>query len=87
LDTNFLVDRFEHEGWHVRVYMTWDGLERRFAGRAELFLEGTIRCRISLGKGFDSAQEATASLQLRVREFIMDWRQRQHDADSEFSEL
>ncbi|RZL87139.1 MAG: hypothetical protein EOP82_27515 [Variovorax sp.] len=87
MDTHPLVDRFDHEGWQVCVYVMWDGLERRFTGRAELFLDHALRCRINLPWGIDSQDEATASLQRRSREFIADWRQREHNADSEFSEL
>jgi hypothetical protein len=87
VDTNLLVDRFEYEDWHVRIYMTRDSAERYLAGRAELFCEGVFRCRIALAKGFFTEDEATASLRRRAKEFIADWRERAHGADSEFSEL
>src|ERR1700739_1935584 len=68
LDKRFEIDRFDHEGWHVCIYVAWNELDRRFAGRAELFLNGAMRCRIALAKGVDSDAEAAASLQHRSRE-------------------
>ena len=87
MDKSFEVDRFDHDGWHVCIYVRWDELEQRFAGRAELFLYGAIRCRIALARGVAGDDEAAASLRRRSREYIADWGGREHNADSEFSEL
>ncbi|MDM0017644.1 hypothetical protein [Variovorax saccharolyticus] len=82
-----LVERFHYQGWRVLVYVWWDRPEQRFSGRAELYRQGVFRCRIALGKEFDSAEDGVASLRSRARAFITDWERRLHDADSEFSEL
>lgn len=82
-----IADRLEHEGWCVLVYVAWDDLDRRFIGRAELLLEASLRCRIALDRDFETDDEAACSLRGRAKQFIEDWRQREHDADSDFSEL
>lgn len=78
---------FFHEGWEVCIDVRWDELERRFTGSAELFLNSAIRCRIALEKGLNRQDEAVASLRRRSTAYISDWGRREHDADSEFSEL
>ncbi|MDM0073903.1 hypothetical protein QTH90_05890 [Variovorax sp. J2P1-59] len=78
---------FEHDGWNVHILLAWDSFERRYMGRAELFLEGAFRCRIALRDGFATEEEMIASLRDRAIGFITDWRRREHNADSEFAEL
>lgn len=78
---------FFHEGWEVRIDVQWNELERRFTGSAELFLNRAIRCRIALENGPNSCDEAVASLHHRSTAYISDWGRREHNADSEFSEL
>lgn len=87
MDATTLVERFEHDGWAVLVYLTWDVLDRCLAGRAELFLNGRFRCRIALGKEFQDADDALNSLRTRAKSFVSDWSQREHHAYSDFSEL
>jgi hypothetical protein len=87
MDATTLVERFEHDGWAVLLYMTWDVFDRCLAGRAELFLDGRFRCRIALGKGFQEADDAQSDLRTRAKSFIADWSQREHSAYSDFSEL
>lgn len=87
MDRNPDDDHFVHEGWDVRIAVLWDEFERRFTGSAELFLNSAIRCRIGLGNSPCNHDEAVASLLRRSKEYIMDWERREHDADSEFSEL
>lgn len=87
MNTTQLAERFEYEEWRVLIYLSWDELEHRFAGRAELFLRGRFRCRVGLPGEFELPEEAVGFLRARAKTFIEDWRQREHDADSEFSEL
>lgn len=87
MDAVELADRFGHGGWDVQIFLSWDYPERRYAGRAELFQAGTMKCRIALGGRFDLAAGALADLRARAQAFIDDWRHREHGADSEFSEL
>ena len=87
MDAHQLADRFEDEDWAVLVYLGWDCPGRRYEGRAELLQAGTFKCRIALYGEFEMADEAAASLRSRAKAFIEDWRRREHQSDSEFSEL
>ena len=87
MDTSLQVGQFDHDGWQVRIFMTWDELMHCLAGRAELVYQGSLRCRIALPMGLEDQEQASASLGHRARAFIADWQRRAHDADSEFSEL
>lgn len=82
-----LADHFEDGDWVVLIHVRWDQPERRYAGRAELLQAGTLKCRIDLSGEFELAREAAKSLRSRAKDFIEDWRRREHHADSEFSEL
>ena len=82
-----LTDRSEDGAWNVLIHVCWDCAERRYAGGAELLQAGTLTCRIALSGEFETAQEAAKSLRGRAKAFIEDWRQREHYADSDFSEL
>ena len=79
--------RFEHEGWDVRLQLSWDSFAARYTGGAELYLRGSLRCRIALGDGFSTEDEGSASLRDRAMAFIADWQRRDHPGDSDFSEL
>lgn len=87
MEKNLGDHHFFHEGWDVRIDVRWNELERRFTGSAELFLNRAIRCRITLEEGLNSQDEAVASLRHRSTQYITDWGRREHNADSEFSEL
>ncbi|MGR4870326.1 hypothetical protein ACIPRI_15885 [Variovorax sp. LARHSF232] len=87
MDASQLPERLEVEDWQVLVYLSWDWPERRYAGRAELFQAGTLKCRIALRGEFEVADEATDALRRKSKAFIDDWRRREHLSDSEFSEL
>ncbi len=82
-----LTDRFEEGDWAVLIHVCRDFPERRYAGGAELLQAGTLKCRIALSGEFETAQQAAKSLRGRAKAFIEDWRQREHYADSDFSEL
>lgn len=87
MDTNSQVERFDHDEWQVRIFMAWDVVLHCLAGRAELVYQKSLRCRIALPMGLQEQEEAGALLRIRAQEFIADWHRRDHDADSEFSEL
>jgi hypothetical protein len=78
---------FEYDGWNVQIMLAWDSFARRYSARAELFLDGAFRCRISLRDAIVDEGEIISSLRERATAFIDDWRRRAHDADSEFAEL
>jgi len=80
-------DSLRLDGWDVFIYLDWDVLERTFVGAAELYLDDSLKCRIGLSRDFESADEAAEFLRQNTRRFIEDWRHREHQADSEFSEL
>ncbi|MGJ7507413.1 hypothetical protein [Variovorax sp. GT1P44] len=67
--------------------LAWDSFARSYSARAELFLDGAFRCRIARREALLEESQIVASLRDRAKAFIDDWRQRAHDADSEFAEL
>jgi hypothetical protein len=67
--------------------MAWSTAEQCFAGRAEIFLAGALKCRITLPRDFLEADAATTSLHRRAEDFIADWSRREHGTETEFSEL
>lgn len=75
------------KNWQARTYLAWSTTEQCFAGRVELFLAGAFKCRITLPKGFLDPDAATDTLHHRSEKFITDWSQREHGAETEFSEL
>lgn len=77
----------EHDGWDIRIILGWDSFDRRYVGRAELFLQGAFRCRIALREAHSTDEEVIAYLRDRATGFIADWQRREHNADSEFAEL
>jgi len=87
MDTTLQVDQFDHDQWQVQIFMTWDTALQCLAGRAELVFRSSLKCRIALPLGLQDEEKAIALLRVRAREFIADWQRRDHDADSEFSEL
>lgn len=80
-------DRLRIEDWDVAISLSWDVLERSFVGRADLYLDNTLKCRIGLSREFETADDAAEFLKRSTRRFIDDWQRRVHTADSEFSEL
>jgi hypothetical protein len=84
---NLQSKRLGNNDWLIRTYMTWSTAEQCFAGRAEIFLAGILRCRVTLPQGFLEADAATASLHRRAEDFIADWSHRAHSAETEFSEF
>ena len=87
MDAHNQSDRFRYSGWIVRIFMTWDHAERCCAGRAELYEGRRIRCRIALQRDFQHQDDAIHSLRTRAKQYIEDWKCREHSAESEFSEL
>lgn len=78
---------FDYDGWNVQIMLAWDSFARSYSARAELFLDGAFRCRIALRDVLVDESQIVSSLRERSKAFIDDWRQRAHDADSEFAEL
>ena len=84
---NHRTDHHRIEDWDVFVCVGWDVLERAYVGRAELYLNGGFRCRIGLRRDFETIDDAANSLERSSRSFIEDWKQREHSADTDFTEL
>ncbi|MDM0110874.1 hypothetical protein QTI66_01875 [Variovorax sp. J22R133] len=75
-----------YKGWTIDIELS-SSTPGEMTGAAMLSQGEVHRCRISLTQRTHSVDSATDALTKMARGFVDDWLAREHDGDTDFSEL
>jgi hypothetical protein len=80
------VKRFVYADWEIRVSLSAlaDG---HTAGHADLWREGEHLCRVALSGRFVDEAQACDALERKARDWVDDWRSRDHTGNTGFVSL
>ena len=82
------ASRFEYRGWIVQIEVASSSNSGdSFAGHADLFHDGTYKCRVVLATSRADSTSARWALDSKARDFIDEWTMRPRSGDTGFQDL
>jgi hypothetical protein len=85
MDDKTLVHQFREGRFDVRIFLT-SAVEETFGGHVDIFDGDLHKCRIVLAGPLDQSG-AISALEVRARDWISGWINRDHSGDTGLAEL
>ena len=86
-ETGVEVQRFERDGWQVRVFIMGRLESGAVTGYVDLYRSGEYKCRITTARHNSDEQLAVVDLREKALRWIEDWNSREHSGDTGFVSL
>lgn len=85
--SNVEVRRFDRDAWEIRIFISGQRASGSLSGYADLYRDGSYKCRITTARDHRDARLMTDDLEARANAWVDEWLGREHTGDTGFVDL